>query len=85
MHTPVQIKIVGDKLVRPCILTDDSRLPCQIIRRQLPLESFEFRAKAPVDGSPNVREILPGIDTVAPVIKAEFLVEGLQVAVEFFS
>ena len=71
-----------DELVLTEIRLHDLTLPHQEIRRQLPLEFCELRAKAGVDRPSDIRKIFPRVDPIAPVIKSEFRIELIQISVE---
>ena len=62
---------MGDKLVRTGVFPDNRRLPGKVIGDQPALELLEFRAEAAVDGAPYIRDVLPCIHPVAPVIEPE--------------
>ena len=79
---PVKIKVMGDKLIFPCILFHNIRLPLQIIIHQRSLELLELCAKASVDCSTHIREILPRVDPVTPVIQTKRLIHRIQIIVE---
>ena len=73
---------MGDKLIFPCILFHNIRLPLQIIIHQRSLELLELCAKASVDCSTHIREILPRVDPVTPVIQTKRLIHRIQIIVE---
>ena len=73
---------MSDELVLTEIWLHDLTLPHQEIRRQLPLEFCELRAKAGVDRPSDIRKIFPRIDPIAPVIKSEFRIEPIQISVK---
>ena len=79
---PGKIRVVSDELVLTEIRLHDLTLPHQEIRRQLPLEFCELRAKAGVDRPSDIRKIFPRVDPIAPVIKSEFRIELIQISVE---
>ena len=78
---PVIVEVVGDELFRFLIFCYDGTLPGQKIRHQFSLEFLVFSAQTAVDSAPHIREILPGIDAVAPVIQSPGLVECFQIII----
>ena len=81
---PFKIKIMGDKLIFPFIFSYDLRLSFQEIRNKLSLEFFKLTAKASVNRTGYAGKFFPGIDAVAPVSKAEVMIEAFQISIIFF-
>ena len=79
MSSPAEIKVVGDELIRALIFGYYSNLPVEEISHYLALESFVFSAETGVDSLAYIREIVPVIHAVGPVIKSEFVVEFFDI------
>ena len=82
MAAPLVIQVVRDELVLPAVFVHDPRLPAEEPRHQAALEFFKRRAQAAVDRAAHVREVLPGVHAVAPVIQAEGAVHLAQIIVK---
>ena len=74
-----------DKLVRPLIFLYDICLPHKELIDEAAAELVKLRRKRPIDRAAHIREVLPAIDAVAPVIKAELFIQRLDVVMEFIS
>ena len=84
VSSPLKIQIMGNKLFFSAVFIYNIRLPAKKFVHQGSLEFLKFRAKASVDSSAHIREILPGVDPVAPIIQSEFVIQGIQIVMEFF-
>ena len=82
--SPLKVKILGDKLVFPFIFPHNICLPGQKFRHKAALEFLKLTAQTAIDGPSHIREILPGMKGIAPVIHAELPVHGLHITPEFF-
>src|SRR4051812_11357679 len=78
MTPPVEIKILGNKLLRLFVFAHDLCLPAQILSNQQTLELCKLSSKACINTAVNRRKIIPVIDPVAPVIKAENFIQAIQ-------
>ena len=67
---PVIVEVLGNELVGTCILFYNVALPGKEIRNQFPLELLVFGSQAGIDGAADIGKILPGIDSVAPVVQS---------------
>ena len=85
ISTPLKIQIMGYKLVFSSIFIYNISLPAEEFVHQSSLEFLKFCAKASVDGSAHIWKILPGVDSIAPVIQAKFVIQGIQIIMEFFT
>ena len=74
---PVEVKVMGDKLVGTGVFPDDGSLPGQIIGNQTALEFLKFRRETAVDGSSHIRDIFPCVHPVAPVVKTKSCVQSV--------
>ena len=70
---------MGYKLVFSSIFIYNISLPAEEFVHQSSLEFLKFCAKASVDGSAHIWKILPGVDSIAPVIQAKFVIQGIQI------
>ena len=82
VSAPFEIEVVGDELVVMRVFAHDVGLPLQEGAHLIAAELVEFAAQGLVDGGSHVREVLPGVDAVGPVVEAEVVVELVQIAVE---
>ena len=82
--SPFKIKILSDELVFLLIFPHNLCLPGQKFCHKAALEFLKLTAQAAVDSPPHIREILPGMKGIAPVIHSELPVHGLHIALEFF-
>ena len=82
ISSPFKIQIMSDKLILSAVFIYDRRLPAQKLLHLKPLELFKLRAQTSVNGSPDVREVLPGVDPVAPVIQTELRIQRIQIIME---
>ena len=85
VSTPFEIEVVGDELVVMRVFAHDVGLPLQEGAHLVAAELVEFAAQGLVDGGGHVREVLPGVDAVGPVVEAEVVVELVQIAVELLA
>ena len=76
---------MGDKLIFPCILFHNIRLPLQIIIHQRSLKLLELRTKTSVNCSTHIRKIFPRIDPVTPVVQSKRLIHRIQIIVKLCS
>ena len=83
VRRPCKVKVLGNKLILAAVFTDDACLPCKKIRDKLTAESFVFRTETSVDGTPDIRKILPVVYPVTPLIEAELVIQIICSA-EFF-
>ena len=83
--TPFEVEVVGDELVVMRVFAHDVGLPLQEGAHLVAAELVEFAAQGLVDGGGHVREVLPGVDAVGPVVEAEVVVELVQIAVELLA
>jgi len=72
--TPLKIKIMCNKLILSFVFIHNICLPAKEPVNQGSLEFFKFCAKASIDRTTYIREIFPGIDPIAPIVKAEFII-----------
>jgi len=82
VSAPFEVEVVGDELVVMRVFAHDVGLPLQEGAHLVAAELVEFAAQGLVDGGGHVREVLPGVDAVGPVVEAEVVVELVQIAVE---
>ena len=80
--TPFEIEIVGDELVVMSVFAHNIGLPLQEGTHLIATELVEFAAEGLVNRSGHIREVLPGIDAVRPVVKTEAMVQLVQIAIE---
>ena len=85
VSAPFEIEVVGDELVVMRVFAHDVGLPLQEGAHLVAAELVEFAAQGLVDGGGHVREVLPGVDAVGPVVEAEVVVELVQIAVELLA
>ncbi len=81
---PPEIKVVGNKLIFPFVLSDQSCLPSQEVRHQPSLKPLKFSSQTSVDGASHIREILPGVHRIAPVVQPELPVHLLHISMKLF-
>ena len=82
---PLEVEIVGDKLIFSLILLYNLCLPFQIFVYKASLKFFKLCPQASIDSSSHIREVFPGVNPVAPVVKAELPVHLVQVSLKLFS
>ena len=82
---PLEVEVVGDELVGLGVLAHDVGLPLEEFGHLRTTEAVELAAQRLVDRTGHIREVLPGVDAVGPVIQAEAGVELVQVVVEFLA
>ena len=80
--TPFEIEIVGDELVVMSVFAHNIGLPLQEGTHLIATELVEFAAEGLVNRGGHIREVLPGIDAVRPVVKTEAMVQLVQIAIE---
>ncbi len=85
VSAPFEIEVVGDELVVMRVFAHDVGLPLQEGAHLVAAELVEFAAEGLVDGGGHVREVLPGVDAVGPIVEAEVAVELVQIAVELLA
>ncbi|MNW60208.1 hypothetical protein D3C74_381730 [compost metagenome] len=78
ISTPIEIKVLGNKLSFLFVFIHDPHLPSQKVGYQLPLELGKLSTQTTVNRSYNRREVFPAIDPITPVIEAKFLVKLIQ-------
>ena len=81
--TPFEIEIVGNELVVVRIFAHDVGLPLQEGAHLVAAELVELTAEGFVDGRGHIREVLPGVHTIGPVVEAKVMVHLIEVAIEF--
>ena len=85
ISTPLKIQIMGYKLVFSSIFIYNISLPAEEFVHQSSLEFLKFCAKASIDRTTHIWKILPCINSIAPIIQAEFVIQGIQIIMEFFT
>src|SRR5579872_2607124 len=76
--TPIQIKVLRQELVRAVVLANERCLPRKILGHQAALELGEGGGEAGVDGAVSGREVFPAIDSIAPIVQAEVVIQGIE-------
>ena len=82
---PLEVEVVGDELVGLGVLAHDVGLPLEEFGDLRAAEAVEFAEQRLVDCGGHVREILPRVDAVGPVVQAEASVELVQIVVELLA
>lgn len=80
--TPFEIEVVSDELVVMSVFTHDIGLPLQESTNLITTELVKLTTKRLVDRGGHIREVLPRIDAVRPVVKTEVMVQLVQIAIE---
>ena len=83
ISSPLKIQIVGDKLVFSLIFRNNRCLPAQEFFHQTSLVFFKLCPQTSIDRTTHIRKIFPGIDTIAPVIQTEFVIQSVQIIMKF--
>ena len=79
---PLVVEVLGDELVLAAVLVHDSALPQEEVGDQRAAEEVEGGGQRAVDRLGEVRELLPGVDPVGPVVQAVGGIEGVKVPVK---
>ena len=83
ISSPLKIQIVGDKLVFSLIFGNNRCLPAQKFFHQTSLIFCKLCPQTSIDRTAHIRKIFPGIDTIAPVIQTEFVIQSVQIILKF--
>ena len=70
-----------NKLVGSGIFGYDGTLPCEEVRHEPSLKFLIFRTERTVDCAAYIREIIPCVNAVAPIVQTEVVIESVKVAV----
>ena len=76
---PIEIEILRDELTRPVVTPYKVDLPGKVIRDEAALKRRESGIDARIDRAVCGREVFPVVDTVAPVIEPELVIELVEV------
>src|SRR3954469_19206747 len=78
---PVEIEIVGKELIWARVLAHEGGLPSEIVRHESALEFCECGGQACIDGAVHRGEVFPAINTIAPIVEAELLIQRGEVGI----
>lgn len=81
--SPFIVKVLCNKLIGAAIFLYDGALPCEEIRYEFSLKLLIFGAQRAVDGTAHIGKVFPRVDTVAPIIQSEGVIQCIQIVIKF--